>query len=242
MKQLRVLTITFDTPIERENIGAFRGALINKVGREHDWFHNHDNDENTTNQYHYRYPLIQYKRVHNKPMIVFLDECIEEAQKLFSQSDWTLSLRGKPYDVKIEDLRVHQFNVRTWNTNFKYNIRNWLPINQKNVKEFSEITHLTKKIEYLERKLANHIISFAKGIGCRWEDRIEVHILNIHREAIVRMKANRLKAFSLDFETNFFLPNYIGLGKSVSRGFGVVKAVRAKRKHDVNNDAEIIQE
>ena len=229
MKELRLLTVKFNTPIERDEISAFRGALISKVGVEHDWFHNHNNDTNTAQQYHYRYPLIQYKRVHRKPMIVFLDECIEEAQKLFSQSDWTLNIKGRPYEIKIDDLRVHQFNVRTWDTTFKYNIRNWLPITQKNVKEFNEIPHLTKRIEYLERKLANHVIAFAKGIGCRWEGRIEVNILNIHREAIVHMKGTKLKAFSLDFESNFFLPDYIGLGKSVSRGFGVVKSVRTRK-------------
>ena len=229
MKELRVLTVTFDTPIDREEIGVFRGALINKVGIEHEWFHNHNNDANSTHQYHYRYPLIQYKRVRNKPMLVFLDECIEEAQKLFSQADWTLDLKGKPYDVKIEDLRVHQFNVQVWEHTFKYSIRNWLPITQKNMTEFSNITRLSERITYLERKLANHLVAFAKGIGHRWEKRIEVHILNIKYESIVHLKGNKLKAFTLDFETNLFVPNYVGLGKSVSRGFGVVTTARTRK-------------
>lgn len=239
MKQLRVLTVTFDTPIDREEIGAFRGALIDKVGIEHEWFHNHNNNDNTSLQYHYRYPLIQYKRVLQKPMLVFLDECVEEAQKLFSQSNWNLNLKGKAYDVKIEDLSVNQFNVQVWEQTFKYSIRNWLPITQKNIKEFNSITRISERIAYLERKLANHLIAFAKGIGYRWEKRIEVHILNIKHESIVQLKGNKLKAFTLDFETNLFVPNYVGLGKSVSRGFGVVTTARAKKAVENENEISI---
>jgi len=71
MKQLRVLTVTFAAPIGKREIGAFRGALIDKVGKEHDWFHNHNNDANAQNSFHYRYPMIQYKRKYDKPMLVF---------------------------------------------------------------------------------------------------------------------------------------------------------------------------
>ncbi len=226
MKELRVLTVTFDTRIEKDEIGAFRGALVKKVGREHEWFHNHNNDENAKNAYHYRYPLIQYKRRRGKPMVVFLDDCIEEAQKLFSQPDWTLELNGKPYDTKIDQLRVNQFNIQVWERLFKYEIRNWMPITQRNFEEFNKITRLSERVSYLERKLGNHLVSFVKGINYKWEKRIEAHIINIHSENIVHMKRNKLKAFTLSFESNLFIPNDVGLGKSVSRGFGVVRSVR----------------
>jgi len=159
-----------------------------------------------------------------------LDDCIEEAQKLFSQADWSLDLNGRPYQIEIEELRVHQFNVRVWDKFFKYNIRNWLPLRQKDLKEYEEITRLKNKIAFLEKRLANHIIAFAKGIGCRWEGRIEVHINDIYRENGVYFKNNRFKGISLEFETNFFLPNFIGLGKGVSHGFGVVRTARPFKK------------
>ena len=233
MKQLRILTVTFEDPIEGNEISAFRGALISKVGIEHEWFHNHNNDENAQNAYHYRYPLIQYKRKRGKPMLVFLDDCIEEAHKLFSQTDWTLELNGQSYATKIDQLKVHQFNVRVWDKMFKYSIRNWLPITQRNHKEFAAITRLSDRIAYLERKLANHIVAFSKGIDCQFEGRFDVHILNIQRESIVQLKRNKLVAFSLDFETNFFIPNDVGLGKSVSRGFGVVRSIRERRNQEI---------
>ena len=240
MKQLRVLTVTFEDPIDGNEISSFRGALISKVGIEHEWFHNHNNDENSSQRYHYRYPLIQYKRVKGKPMLVFLDECIEEAQKLFAQADWELNMNGRPYQIKIDNLRVHQFNVQVWEHYFKYSIRNWLPVTQKDDAEFRQLTRMSDRIAFLERKLGNHIIGFAKGINCQFERRFEVHINDIRRETIVHFKNNKLKAFTIDFETNFFLPNYVGIGKGVSRGFGVVRQMRARTP--ITQKVEVVNE
>jgi len=43
MKKLALLKVAFDTTIQPYEVSAFRGAIIDKVGRQHEWFHNHDN-------------------------------------------------------------------------------------------------------------------------------------------------------------------------------------------------------
>jgi len=35
-------------------------------------------------------------------------------------------------------------------------------------------------------------------------------------------------AFNIEFKTNVFLPNFIGLGKGVSIGFGTIKQIYQK--------------
>ena len=39
----------------------------------------------------------------------------------------------------------------------------------------------------------------------------------------IKYKNTHLLAFNLDFSTNVFLPNYIGLGKGASHGYGMVR-------------------
>jgi Cas6b N-terminal domain len=86
MKNLRILQVAFDTEIQPYELPYFRGAVARKVGIEHEWFHNHDNTNGGT---HNRYPLIQYKLDTHKgqmrPMLLCLDEAIEEAHHFFSQ-------------------------------------------------------------------------------------------------------------------------------------------------------------
>jgi len=57
---------------------------------------------------------------------------------------------------------------------------------------------------------------------------------NINRLEEVQMflKGIVMLGFLGTFSVNFNLPDYIGLGKSVSRGFGTIKKIRS---HDVSD-------
>jgi CRISPR/Cas system endoribonuclease Cas6 (RAMP superfamily) len=43
----------------------------------------------------------------------------------------------------------------------------------------------------------------------------------------MQFKANKLSAFDVQFQTNVWLPEYIGLGKGAALGFGMVGKGRA---------------
>lgn len=218
MKQLRLITIRFNIPIKGYEIPAFRGALVRKVGREHEWFHNHNNE---TNGFHYRYPRIQYKRHRGKPMLVCLENGIEEIQKYFSQSDWSLEFSGENHKMGIEELRVHQFDIRVMDKMHTYQIKNWIALNDRNHKAYMEGSPV-EQIEILEKSLAGHIISFTKGIDYKPEARFDVKLDGFPETHPVKIKNITTMGFNVAFKTNLFLPNFIGLGKGVSKGYGVV--------------------
>ena len=218
MKELRLITIRFNIPIKGHEIPAFRGALIRKVGLEHEWFHNHNNE---TNNFHYRYPRIQYKRHRGKPMLVCLENGIEEIQKYFSQSDWSLGFSGETHKMGIEELRIHQFDIRVMDKMRTYSIKNWIALNDSNHKAYTEGS-ASEQIEILERSLAGHIISFTKGIDYKPETRFEVKLSGFPQAHPVKISNMTTMGFNVNFKTNLFLPNFIGLGKGVSKGYGMV--------------------
>jgi len=43
------------------------------------------------------------------------------------------------------------------------------------------------------------------------------------KDVKVNFKGKRMTAFTGIFKTNFYLPDYLGIGKSVSREFGAVR-------------------
>ena len=86
---------------------------------------------------------------------------------------------------------------------------------------------LTGQIAFLEKVLTGNILSFAKGVGYNVEKNIIVKIQKIHREYFIKYKGTGLQSFDLTFQTNFSLPEFIGLGKGVSTGNGVI--------HQLNN-------
>ncbi|MEJ5265413.1 MAG: CRISPR-associated endonuclease Cas6 [Bacteroidales bacterium] len=227
VKKLRLLTVTFNTQIRPYEVPAFRGAIINKVGREHIVFHHHVGDN-----YLYRYPTIQYKAIGQQPAIVCLDEGIDELHHYFEKPDWSLWLGDRKLEMKVDRLLLNQFNMQVWSTQFEYQIRNWIALSQNNYERYQQLESEIERIEMLQRILVGNILAFAKGIGWSIEKPIELKITSSPHIRPLRLKDQKVLGFTLNFKTNVFLPNYIGLGKSVSIGYGTIKQIHNRNKEN----------
>lgn len=249
IKKLRVLKVAFDTTIQPWEIPAFRGAIAEKVGLEHEWFHNHKNTTQKpfdrgllikgTNEdnpdkaifyntgYHYRYPKIQYKTRNFKnqlqPLLVCIGDCVEEAHKFFSQADWTITIRDRKHNLQIARMEVDQFNLRVYDQDFHYNLFSWQALNPENYRQFQNMDSLSERIQFLETLLKNHILAFAKGVDWWIDQPVVVKITNLRREKFMSFKRNKVQCFDLSIKTNVFLPEYLGIGKGVSKGFGTIR-------------------
>jgi hypothetical protein len=221
-KKIRCLQVEFSEEIAPYEIPAFRGAIINKVGDSYTLFHNHQ----AGGKFRYQYPLIQYKALFNRPMIVCVDEGVDEIHRFFQQPNWRLSISGRDLDIKIERLEMKQYTMQVWEKSFSYHIRNWVALSQESYKRYLSLAGLVEQVQFLETILIGNILSFAKGIGWHIEKPVEAKINNIQRTGLVTVKGVRVMAFSLDFKSNIFLPNYIGLGRNVSIGYGTVKQLK----------------
>jgi hypothetical protein len=233
MKKLRLLAVSFDTNIKPWEINRFRGAIARKVGLEHEWFHNHDNAEGG---YHYRYPLIQYKidtqGQEMRPMMLCLDDCIEEAHHLFSQADWSLCIGENHHELRISRLHVDQINLNVWDRPLTYRMHKWRALNSDNFREWQQIRSKARQYAFLDKLLANHITSFSRGIGWELDRRFEVQITDLLKEEWISVKDVKKLAFTIEFQANISLPDYIGLGSGVSEGFGVVRRQGDKRQFE----------
>lgn len=224
MKKIRILSISFDAEIQAYEVPAFRGAIIQKAGLENILFHNHLGKDSFV----YRYPLIQYKTISKHPAIICIDQGVDEIHHYFEQKNWDIKIGEQTIIMKIHSLNMNQFTMQVWDKKWHYNIRNWVALNQENYKKYNEMESMAEQLLFLESILKANILSFAKGIEWEVDKAIQVNITEIVRSGMVKLKGNKVSAFSLNFTSNVFLPNYIGLGKSVSTGFGVVTSLKNK--------------
>lgn len=228
MKNLRILAVSFDTTIQPYELQHFRGAVAQKVGLEHEWFHNHNN---TTGSFHNRYPLIQYKldtyRGQMRPMLLCLDNAIEEAQHLFSQSDWSLQINKTDHNLKIAHLHIDSCRLNVWDSVFSYRLHKWQALNPENFEKYNTLTNSIARTRFLEQLLRNQILSFAQGVDWNLNPDFELRINNPIKEDWMDYKnQQKVLAFTLNFETTLSLPDFIGIGKGASRGLGVVRKNR----------------
>lgn len=223
---IRLLTVLFNFEIEPTEINQFRGAVIKTTQGKNSLFHNHSPSGNI-----YRYPKIQYKQMYKKAALLCIEEGIEGMQDFFSQTDWKMEIGREKKEITVAQIKVQQYRVAVWADRFEYQITHWLPLNQDNYKRYHELPGLSEKIQLLEKILLANILSFLQGIDLYVQEKIEVKIRSIQKERILIYKGQQMQAFTLQFSTNMSLPNFIGLGKGSSVGFGVIKEIMANNKN-----------
>ena len=218
--KLPILIVQFANEITPQEIQLFRGAVIASLNEKDILFHNHTEDGVV-----YRYPRIQYKRIHKKAAIVCVKEGIKSIGELFCAGDYQYKIGEREVDMQIESINTYQCDIDFCEVPMRYRILNWLPLNSENYKEYQEIEGMAQRITFLEEKLIGNLLSFFTEIGFRAEQQIELHITDITGQRLAHYKGVKLMAFDIEFKVNLTLPQYIGLGKSVSVGFGTLTKI-----------------
>ncbi len=219
---LRILTIQFRNEIQWSEIPLFRGAVIQAFhGCANVLYHNHAGDS-----FRYSYPLIQYKRIHKKAAILCLKEGTEAIGEFLSDGHFSCQFGNRHVEMEIEKVIPRKYTVQVWDSVFRYRIRRWLPLNAENYIRYKGIDDCTDRISFLENILTANLLSFAKGIGKHIDAEIQCKMSSLSDPYQVISKQVRLMAFNAEFKTNMSLPDYVGIGKNASIGYGIVTHVK----------------
>lgn len=194
-----------------------RGYLGNKY-EELDILHNHKN-----NKFIYRYPKVQYKIINDKPIIIGIEEGSNVITNIGLNED----------ELIIGDKSINTFEKKISINNDKYGISNdyikyrflspWIALNQKNINEYISSNEIDKE-EILKKILIGNIISMSKGLNYTVEEQVKCWI-NLEKIQI-NIKNIKHIGFVGEFKVNFNIPDYFGIGKNVSKGFGTIKKVK----------------
>lgn len=201
--------------IEPRDIPKIRGYIAAKYPQYLE-LHNHIGDK----EYKYGYPFIQYKAIDNIPTLIAINDAgkmlldVSYGLQEINIKDKMINIMEKGFSLKKEEFGCH-------NENLEYEfISPWMCLNQENYRKYLEIDEDNRN-ELLKRILIGNIISMAKAFSYTVENNIFAR-LSV-KPLSVKFKDQEMIAFKGSFETNFKIPNFLGLGKSVARGFGCVK-------------------
>lgn len=218
---LKLQTIKFSFGILQEELKWLRGALISATDGSDSLLHNHKIIDVI-----YRYPTIQYKKVQNNAGLLLIGDAIESLGKISMSFNKKVRIGNRYCLLEPEYIRTKEVVIKTGTKYFYYSLSNWMPLNQENYNVFKQIANPDSKVEMLDKILTGNILAFLEGIQYIAKDRIEARIMEVENDKVLPYKGQKMQAFDLVFQTNVFLPNYIGLGKGVSLGFGTIKEIR----------------
>lgn len=95
---------------------------------------------------------------------------------------------------------------------------------------------VVERVTLLESILKGNLLSMLKGLDIHLEQELVVKITKLSDSYLLYNKGIGMTAFDADFLCNLTIPNFVGIGKNASIGFGVVHQER--KKNEENNQSK----
>lgn len=219
MIDLEIFTLTLES--DRPIVGSaaqLRGYFATKFN-EYVLLHHH-----TADTFVYRYPLVQYKIIDGTPTVIGINEGSDLLKEIFHLSP-SIRLGEDEYRIAREGVDVRQVSFGLDDILRTYDFATpWMALNQANYHTFYGAKNTAERHDLLRRTLTGNLLSMSKSLGYQvpGQIRVEVDVRPLKR----RLKDVNVMAFTGRFHANFQIPDLLGIGKSVSRGFGAVRQIR----------------
>ncbi|MHC1583167.1 MAG: CRISPR-associated endonuclease Cas6 [Methanosarcinales archaeon] len=214
---LKTLVLVLKTEKIKEDAAKLRGYIANRF-KEYPILHHHIEEAD----YLYTYPRVQYKIIEGTPLILGIEEGATVLKKILD--DITELKLGKS-KYKVESIQMTQMNAEFGpcreNRHYKF-LTHWLALNPANYERYKEISDWREKKEFLNGILVGNLLSMCKSLNYVVTSKLYVHSRLDDEQ--VEYKGVPLIGFTGEFRVNFRIPDFFGLGKGVSQGFGVIKA------------------
>ncbi|MDY6966752.1 MAG: CRISPR-associated endonuclease Cas6 [Halobacteriota archaeon] len=221
------LTLKSNYPIT-EDASKLRGFFATKFN-EYSLLHQHKDVDKLL----YRYPRVQYKILDNIPVVLGIEEGADLLKEIYDRYD-EIRLGDNVYKI-IErgiTLKEVEFGLSRDILSYRF-ITPWIALNKDNYERFYKLSRRDGR-ELLRKTLVGNILSASKGLDYVVLDEIKLDIGRIDQKKCF-IKKTPLIGFECDFMVNFLIPDYLGLGKSVSRGFGVIKRLKDLKEESVRS-------
>lgn len=219
LKILHLFLIT-DRNIEETptQLRGFIGTEFKKFSE----LHHHSNSKDGKKLI-YGYPKIQYKINRNRAIILAIGE--ENISILRHMVLNLKDLRLGHNIYNIVEIKANydepEFKITDDNELKSYEFHSpWIALNVKNYQKFQAST-IEDRRSLLKKILIGNILSMSKYLGYTVPSQIKADIEIFPIKTI--FKKVDMIGFKGKFEINFLIPDYLGIGKGVSHGFGTVK-------------------
>lgn len=192
-----------------------RGYFGNLFREKSELLHNHMGNGDLR----YAYPQVQYKVIDQIPTLVGIKDGAELLTQLFLKIK-ELRIDGTVYPVRQKNIEAKQIDPGAAVSPIAYRFETlWMALNQNNHERYTNANALEQG-RLLENILVGNCLSYFKSMDIFVESKLVAK--GRFSEKSTQFKNNRMIAFDGMFEINANLPDYIGLGKQVSRGFGTI--------------------
>lgn len=228
-----ITTITFpEIALRTRDAHKLRGYFGELFRAHSPLLHNHlESDGGTTDvKFRYAYPLVQYKVLQQVPTLVGLGDGAGLLTQLFLQMR-ELTIDNERFPVLSKHIRHEQTPIGIARGDglddlLEYRFETlWMALNQQNYRDYRHYSEAEQHAQ-LKRVLTSQILALFREFGVWLQPHERIMLRLSVEERTTQFKNQTMMAFTGSFLTNVILPDGIGLGKAVSRGFGSLQRAR----------------
>ena len=169
----------------------------------------------------YQYPLVQFRILGEKALVIGIEEGADYLSDLYGDTR-RIRIGTIEYEITQRSIQVERspFGISDQIHSYTF-LTPWIALNQDNFREYQSLS-TPERTERLRTILVGNILSVAKGLDILVEGQITVECPAISTTPR-RLKGTGLIGFTGGFTVNFDIPQYMGLGRFVFRGFGALE-------------------
>ena len=224
MDATKIVRVYLDGRLGRGEMQCLRGA-VNKLLRDacgsyegNVLFHNHEGGG-----LRYGYPLVQFRKYSTGAVIVGIGDAADSVHSLAKKQELRLKIGRRDMVLAVEKGEETLYTPKVADEPKLYSLSDYIALTEENLTEYNGLLALSDKTIHLEKILVGNILSFFKGIGYHADEQIAAVLTDIDGTGETVYKGIKWKTFNLHFVSNVELPDGIGLGKSVSVGYGTLR-------------------
>ena len=177
------------------------------------------------------YPRVQVKILNEQIYIVGIGEGAKPIKEVLNKLK-TLNFGNITFDISDIELEESKKKFTPSTKPVRYSFMTpWVALNHSTGKKYSHLNN-KDRVNYLNKLLGQNIVFISRDLGIELEDNIFTKI-NLSTFVPKKLEENNWASFDGEFETNFILPNYIGIGNGITRGYGTLNGLFNSNNKDL---------
>ncbi|MCH7611956.1 MAG: hypothetical protein IIB95_01155 [Candidatus Marinimicrobia bacterium] len=166
------------------------------------------------------YPRVQVKILNEQIYIIGIHEGVDPVIEMADRLD-ILDFGNITFQVFDTEVSSNADHFRQVDRLVRYRfLTPWVALNQTTGSRYRFLNN-TERLSFLNRLLGQNIVFLAREMGVELNDKIftKVNLTSLFPKPV---DERFWGAFSGEFRTNFLLPNYMGIGNGITRGYGAL--------------------
>ena len=166
------------------------------------------------------YPRVQVKILNEQIYIVGINEGVDSIKAIAQKMDF-LDFGNITFQVLDNEIEEHGNRFQPVSKLIRYRfVTPWVALNQTTGYRYRYLNN-ADRVNFLNRLLGQNIVFMAREMGMELEENIftKVTLSSLFPRQV---DENNWGAFDGEFRANFVLPNYLGIGNGITRGYGAL--------------------